>query len=97
MYFHVLLDSNNRISIPYQIRKQINLKKGDSLVMTIVDNEIHLNSIDKKISEAQKLVKQYCGDSDLLEDLLLIVWLVIDGLVRKPFTLNSILLLLIFS
>ena len=71
MYFHVLLDSNNRISIPYQIRKQINLKKGDSLVMTIVDNEIHLNSIDKKISEAQKLVKQYCGDSDLLEDLLL--------------------------
>ena len=71
MYFHVLLDSNNRISIPYQIRKQINLKKGDSLVMTIVDNEIHLNSIDKKIAEAQKLVKQYCGDNDLLEDLLL--------------------------
>lgn len=71
MYFHVLLDSNNRISIPYQIRKQINLKKGDSLVMTLVDNEIHLNSIDKKISEAQKLVKQYCGDNDLLEDLLL--------------------------
>ena len=70
MYYHVSIDSNNRISIPYQIRKKINLKKGDGLVMTVIDNEIHLNSIDTKIAEAQKLVKQYCGDKDLAEDLL---------------------------
>lgn len=70
MYYHVSIDANNRISIPYQIRKKINLKKGDGLVMTLIDNQIHLNSIDTKISEAQKLVKQYCGDKNLVEDLL---------------------------
>ncbi|NRA73936.1 MAG: hypothetical protein HRU36_04260 [Rickettsiales bacterium] len=48
----------------------MNLKKGDSLVVTIVDNEIHLNSIDKKITEAQKLVKQYCHNNNLVDDLL---------------------------
>lgn len=70
MHYHVSIDANNRISIPHQIRKRINLKKGDGLVMTVIDNEIHLNSIDTKISEAQKLVKQYCGDKNLVEDLL---------------------------
>ena len=48
MFFHVSLDSNHRISIPNQIRKQINLKKGDSLIMTLINNEIHLNSIDNR-------------------------------------------------
>ena len=70
MYYHVILDANNRISIPYQIRKLAKLKKGDALVMAIVNNEIHLNSIDTKIAEAQKLVKQFCGDKNLVEDLL---------------------------
>lgn len=70
MYYHVSVDSNNRISIPHQIRKKINLKKGDGLVMTLIDNQIYLNSIDTKISEAQKLVKQYCGEKNLVEDLL---------------------------
>lgn len=69
MYFHVTLDSNHRISIPYQIRKKINLKKGDSLVMTLVDNEIHLNSINTKITEAKNLVKQYCGSVNLVDEL----------------------------
>jgi bifunctional DNA-binding transcriptional regulator/antitoxin component of YhaV-PrlF toxin-antitoxin module len=70
MYYHVILDANNRISIPYQIRKLAKLKKGDALVMAIVNNEIHLNSINTKIAEAQKLVKQFCGDKNLVEDLL---------------------------
>lgn len=70
MYFHVLLDSNHRIAIPHQIRKRLQLTKGDSLVLTVVENEIHLNSIDKKITEAQKLVKQYCNNNNLVDDLL---------------------------
>jgi AbrB family looped-hinge helix DNA binding protein len=69
MFFHVSLDSNHRISIPNQIRKQINLKKGDSLIMTLINNEIHLNSIDKNIVAAQKLVKQYCENNNLVDKL----------------------------
>lgn len=69
MFFHVSLDSNHRISIPTQIRKQINLKKGDSLIMTLINNEIHLNSIDKNIVAAQKLVKQYCENNNLVDEL----------------------------
>jgi len=69
MFFHVSLDSNHRISIPNQIRKQINLKKGDSLIMTLINNEIHLNSIDKNIVAAQKLVKQYCENNNLVDEL----------------------------
>lgn len=69
MHIHVSLDSNHRISIPLHIRKQLALKKGDSLVMTLVNNEIHLNSIDTKISEAQKLVQQYCGKVNLVDEL----------------------------
>lgn len=69
MFIHVSLDSNHRISIPLYIRKQLNIKKGDSLVMTIVNNEIHLKSINTKISEAQKLVKQYCGQTNLVDEL----------------------------
>ena len=70
MHIHVSIDSNHRISIPLHIRKQLNLKKGDSIVMTVVENEIHLNSINTKISEAQKIVKQYCGEVNLVDELL---------------------------
>ncbi len=69
MYYHVSLDSNHRIAIPYKIRKLANLKKGDSLVITLVNNQIHLNSINTKIAEAQNLVKQYCNNANLVEEL----------------------------
>jgi len=70
MYYHVSLDNNHRIAIPSQIRKKVKLQKGDSLVMTLINNEIHLNSIDTKIADAQNLVQQYCVDKNLVDDLI---------------------------
>ena len=37
--------------------------------MTLINNEIHLNSIDKNIVAAQKLVKQYCENNNLVDEL----------------------------
>jgi len=65
----VPLDSNGRISIPKQIRKQINLQTGDNLIISLVDQEIHINTMDKKINDARDLVKKYCSGIDLVEDL----------------------------
>ncbi|CAL7961913.1 hypothetical protein MIDIC_340017 [Alphaproteobacteria bacterium] len=70
MFYHVALDSNGRIPIPRQIRKQINLQTGDNVVVALVGNEIHINTIDKKINDARDLVKKYCFGVDLVEDLL---------------------------
>jgi AbrB family looped-hinge helix DNA binding protein len=70
MFYHVMLDSNGRISIPKNMRKQINLQTGDGLVLSLVGDEIHINTIDKKINDARNLVKKYCADANLVEDLL---------------------------
>ena len=69
MLYHVSIDSNGRISIPQKIRKQAGLEKGDTLVLTLDENEIHLKTLDNKIKEARSLVKDYCQGTDLLSDL----------------------------
>lgn len=69
MLYHVSIDSNGRISIPQKIRKQAGLEKGDTLVLTLDENEIHLKTLDNKIKEARSLVKDYCQGADLLSDL----------------------------
>jgi AbrB family looped-hinge helix DNA binding protein len=71
MFYHVTLDSNGRISIPKNMRRQINLQTGDGLVLSLVGNEIHINTIEKKINDARDLVKKYCTNINLVEDLLL--------------------------
>lgn len=70
MFYHVYLDANGRISIPKQIREQALLKKGDALVINFANNEISLNTLDRKINEARSLVKQYCKGKNLVQDLL---------------------------
>lgn len=69
MLYHVSIDTNGRISIPQKIRKQAGLNKGDTLVLTLDENEIHLKTLDNKIKEARSLVNDYCKGADLLSDL----------------------------
>ncbi len=70
MFYHVALYSNGRISISKPIREKFHLKTGENLIVSLVNDEIHINTIDKKIDEARNLVKKYCQNLNLVEDLL---------------------------
>ncbi len=52
------VDQNGRILIPAPMRKKLNLHTGDRMVLRIIDNELHLISIDKVINDTQILFKK---------------------------------------
>ena len=59
MSYHVIIDSNGRVPIPKEVRKALNLKIGDSLVISLLDEQLIINTMHQKIHEARELVKKY--------------------------------------
>ena len=67
---HHLIDliKNGRILIPAEIRKSLNLKAGDRLVMSVTDGEIRLVPQSVAIKRAQDRVAQYVDSSRSLSE-----------------------------
>ena len=63
------ISTNGRINIPSQLRKLANLEDGDELILTLKDNVIQLQPLDKIVSEVQDLVAHYFNNDDLMNDL----------------------------
>lgn len=57
------ISGNGRILIPAEIRKSLNLKAGDQLVMSVIDGEIRLVPQLEAIKRAQNKIAQYVDPS----------------------------------
>ena len=62
------LSENGRVLIPAEIRKSLNLKAGDRLVMSVTDGEIRLVPQSEAIKRAQDLIAQYVDPSRSLSE-----------------------------
>jgi len=60
------LSENGRVLIPAEVRKSLNLKAGDRLVMNVINGEIRLMAQSEAIKRAQDTVARYIDSSRLL-------------------------------
>jgi AbrB family looped-hinge helix DNA binding protein len=68
---HTNMDQHGRILIPASIRNQLNYKAGDTFVVRVINDELHILSLEKVIKDAQDLIRQYIKPGELLvEDFL---------------------------
>ncbi len=51
------MDKHGRLLIPAQIRNELNYKPGDTFVVRVIDNELHIISLNKILNEARSLIK----------------------------------------
>ena len=67
--FNVKVGENGRMIIPVMFRKQLNIKAGDEVILSLtVDNDIILHSPKQSLHKLQQLVK---GKKASLSDALL--------------------------
>ncbi len=65
------MSNNGRIIVPAGIRKALDLKPGDEIVIQLEDGSIKLTPIRQAIQLAQKKVRQYVPKgTSLVDDLL---------------------------
>ena len=61
---HSQMDKYGRILIPSNIRNSLNYKQGDTFVIRVINDELHIVSINKEIKAAQKLFKKYNANAN---------------------------------
>lgn len=55
----VQMNENGRVVIPATVRKELGIKAGDSLFLTVIDHELRLVTQRERIARAQRLVRKY--------------------------------------
>lgn len=65
------LGADGELVIPEQVRAELGLKGGDTLVMSLDDGEIRLMTIPTAVRKAQAIVRQYVPEGVSLVDELL--------------------------
>ncbi|MFU7501401.1 MULTISPECIES: AbrB/MazE/SpoVT family DNA-binding domain-containing protein [unclassified Candidatus Tisiphia] len=65
---HSQMDKHGRILIPSTIRNSLNYKYGDTFVIRVIDDELHIVGINKEIKAAQSLFKKYNTSSNSAVD-----------------------------
>jgi AbrB family looped-hinge helix DNA binding protein len=67
----VQLDAEGRVSIPEHIRDRLSLKEGDTLVVSLDGDAVHLLTIPAAVRRAQTIVRQFVPEGvSLVEELL---------------------------
>jgi len=65
------IDTHGRLLIPAIIRKKLDYNTDDTLVLRVVNGELHVLKLTQLVTEAQKIMSQYCGpEESLLDDFL---------------------------
>lgn len=64
----VTLNENGRIVIPAAIRKALQIKTGDELLLHVEDGELRVTTRMQSIRRAQELVRQYVPEGISLAD-----------------------------
>ena len=55
-HFKIDIQKGGRVTIPYSVRKALNLVEGDVMSLTIDEDEMRLTTIDQDLEEARQLL-----------------------------------------
>ena len=65
------LNANGRVVIPAAVRKALDLRPGDKLIMRIEDGELRLSTRRQALARARRMIRQYIPtDEDLTQRLI---------------------------
>jgi bifunctional DNA-binding transcriptional regulator/antitoxin component of YhaV-PrlF toxin-antitoxin module len=57
MDIRTYIDNRGRLVLPPIVKKELNYKPGDKLVLRVINEELHVISLDKILKEAQEILK----------------------------------------
>jgi AbrB family looped-hinge helix DNA binding protein len=65
------LNANGRVVIPAAVRKALDLRPGDELIMRIEDGELRLSTRRQALARARRMIRRYIpSDEDLTQSLI---------------------------
>ncbi|MBX9879152.1 MAG: AbrB/MazE/SpoVT family DNA-binding domain-containing protein [Candidatus Obscuribacterales bacterium] len=57
--FRAKITENGRLLIPAVLRKELDLRPGDEVLLRIQDDELRIGSLKSALKQSRKLVKKY--------------------------------------
>ena len=65
------LNANGRVVIPAAVRKALDFRPGDELIMRVEDGELHLSTRRQALAGRERMIGQYIpSDEDLTQSLI---------------------------
>jgi AbrB family looped-hinge helix DNA binding protein len=65
------LNANGRVVIPAAVRKALDLRPGDELIMRIEDGELRLSTRRQALARARRMIRRYIpSEEDLTQSLI---------------------------
>jgi AbrB family looped-hinge helix DNA binding protein len=62
------INANGRVVIPAEMRQQMGLKPGDSIVMSVEDGVLKVESLQARVRRVQQSLRKYIDPTRLLSD-----------------------------
>ena len=67
----VKINANGRVVIPAAVRKALDLRPGDELLMRVEDGELRLSTRRQALARARRMIQRYIpADEDLTQSLI---------------------------
>ncbi|MDF2781385.1 MAG: looped-hinge helix binding domain, AbrB family [Geminicoccaceae bacterium] len=65
------LNANGRVVIPAAVRKALDLRPGDELIIRVADGELRLSTRRQALARARRMIREYIpSDEDLTQSLI---------------------------
>jgi AbrB family looped-hinge helix DNA binding protein len=65
------LNANGRVVIPAALRKALDLRPGDELILRVEDGELRLSTRRQALARARQMIREYIpSDEDLTQSLI---------------------------
>ena len=65
------LNANGRVVIPAALRRALDLRPGDELIMRVEDGELRLSTRRQALARARRMIRHYIpSDEDLTQSLI---------------------------